>query len=112
MKPRVFILQDQRNSRYDISGVKYYSQELIYVINNERVNPFDVYEFTELVRHRLIMETFNPEKDFICLTGSSILLSLFLAAIVRKYVNACQFKILIFDAKTNRYKLRMLNFEE
>lgn len=110
MKSRVFILQDQRNSRYDISGVKYYSKELVYVMDNERVNPFDINEFTELVRHRLIMENFNPEKDFICLTGSSILLSVFLAAIVRKCTYACQFKVLIFDAKKNQYKLRMLNF--
>lgn len=110
MKPRVFILQDQRNSRYDISGVKYYSNELIYIIGSERINPFDIYEFIELVQHRLVMEAFHPEKDFICLTGSSVLLSLFLAAIVRKYTYVDQFKVLIFDAKKNRYKLRMLNF--
>jgi len=107
-KPRIFILQSQ--SRYDISAVKYYSKELVYIIKQERINPFDINDFTELVKHRLIMENFNPEIDFICLTGSSVLLSLFLAIIVRKYTYCSQFKILIFDAATNKYKLRMLNF--
>ena len=110
MKPRVFILQDQLNSRYDISGVKYYSNKLIYIINREHINPFDIDEFVELVKHRFIMEDFNPEIDFICLTGSSILLSLFLAIIVRKYAYAGQFKVLMYDARNNKYKLRMLNF--
>lgn len=112
MKSRVFILQDQRNSRYDISSVKYYSKELIYVIDNERINPFDINEFTELIKHRFIMENFNPEKDFICLTGSSVLLSVFLAVIVMKYSYAGQFKVLIYDARNNKYKLRMLSFGE
>ena len=108
MKPRIFILQDQ--SRYDISAVKYYSDKLVYIINQERINPFDINEFIELIRHRLIMDNFNPGVDFICLTGSSILLSLFLATLVRKYTYTSQFKVLIYDARNNKYKLRMLNF--
>jgi len=109
-KPRVFILQNQ--SRYDISAAKYYSNKFVFIINKEHINPFDTYEFTELVRHKLIMESFNPERDFICLTGSSILLSLFLATLIRHYSYISQFKVLIFDAKTNKYKLRMLSFGE
>lgn len=110
MKPRVFILQDQRNSRYDISGVKYYSNELVYIINSERINPFDIDEFIELIKHRLIMEEFDPVADFICLTGSSVLLSLFLAVIVKHTNGYFNLKILIYDARNNKYKLRMLNF--
>lgn len=107
-KPRVFILQEQ--SRYDVSAVKYYSDKFVYIVSRERIDPFDIYEFTELVNHRLIMEEFNPEKDFICLTGSPILLSMFLAVLVRKYAYVDQFKVLIYDARNSKYKLRMLNF--
>lgn len=103
---RVFVLQKQ--GRYDISAVKYYSKNIIYIVNDEHINPFDTSGFVELVKHRLIMEDFNPDFDFICLTGSSILLSLFLAVIVAHY-NYTNIKILMFDAKLSRYKLRLLN---
>ena len=109
MKPKVFILQKQ--NRYDISAVKYYSDNIVYIINDERINPFDIQELTELVKHRLIMNNFNPEVDLICLTGSSVLLSLFLATIVVHtgggYSNL---KVLIYDARNSKYKLRILNF--
>jgi len=109
-KPRVFVLQKQQ--RYDISAVKYYSKEIIYIIKDEHINPFDTGGFTELVRHRLIMEDFNPDLDFVCLTGSSILLSLFLAVLVKQRNFDDQFKVLMFDAKKSQYKLRILNLGE
>ena len=106
-KARVFVLQKQK--RYDISAVKYYSDEIIYVVNNdEHISPFDTDGFIELVTHRLIMANFNPEIDFICLTGSSILLALFMASIGSCYSYA-NLKILMFDARTTNYKLRLLN---
>ena len=104
-EPKVFILQKQK--RYDTSAVKCYSKHPIYIIDQEYINPFDTTGFMELVRHRLIMETFDPNIDFICLTGSSILLSLFLAAVVKEYTYS-NIKLLIFDARHNKYRLRIL----
>ncbi len=104
-KSKVFILQKQ--NRYDTSAVKDYSNHLVYIINQEHIDPFDNAGFMELVKHRLIMEEFEPEKDFICLTGSSILLSLFLAAIVQEHTYA-NLKLLIFDARNHKYRLRIL----
>ena len=108
MEPRVFVLQTQK--RYDISAVKYYSKEIVYVLRDEHINPFDTDGFIELIKHRLIMEKFDPNKDFICLTGSSILLSLFIATIVWFTNGYSNLKVLMFDAKTTKYKLRILNF--
>jgi len=107
MEPRVFVLQTQK--RYDISAVEYYSKQLIYVLRDEHINPFDTAGFIELIKHRLIMEHFDPNKDFICLTGSSILLSLFMATVVW-HANYQNIKVLMFDAKTTKYNLRILNF--
>lgn len=108
-KARVFVLQNQNQKRYDISAVKYYSDEIVYVIGNiEHISPFDTPAFIDLVTHRLIMENFNPEIDFICLTGSSILLSLFAAILGSRYSYA-NLKVLMFDARNNNYKLRLLN---
>lgn len=108
MEPRVFVLQRQR--RYDISAVKHYSKELVYILNDEHINPFDTDGFIDLIRHRLVMEKFDANKDFICLTGSSILLALFMASIVWYTNGYANLKILMFDANTNKYKLRILNF--
>lgn len=104
-KPKVFILQKQ--TRYDTSAVKNYSNYPIYIINQEHISPFDNVGFMDLVKHRLIMEEFDPNIDFICLTGSSVLLSLFLAAIVAEHTYA-NLKLLIFDARNNKYRLRIL----
>jgi hypothetical protein len=105
---RVFVLQEQK--RYDISAVKYYSKEIVFVLQDEHVSPFDTYSFIDLVRRRLKVKEFDPENDFICLTGSSILLSLFMATLMQVNWHSKQFKVLIFDAKTSKYKLRILNF--
>ena len=108
MESRVFVLQRQK--RYDISAVEYYSKELVYVLNDEHINPFDTNGFVELIKHRLIMEHFDPNKDFICLTGSSVLLSLFMAIVIWYTNGYSNIKVLMFDAKTTKYKLRILNF--
>ncbi len=107
-KPRVFALQKQ--SRYDISAAKFYSKDTVYIVNDERINPFDTNELVELIQHRLVMEDFNPDIDFICLTGSSVLLSLFFGTIVRKFNFASSFKVLIYDARRSNYRLRIMNF--
>ena len=110
MEARVFILQAQK--RYDISAVKYYSKNLVYILKEEHISPFDTYGYIDLITHRLKEENFNPRKDFICLTGGSILLSIFLATLTRHFVYESQFKVLIFDARNNKYKLRILDLGE
>lgn len=104
-KPKVFILQKQ--TRYDTSAVKSFSSYPVYIINQEHISPFDNAGFMDLVKHRLIMEKFDPDTDFICLTGSSVLLALFLAAVVQgnAYRNL---KLLMFDARNHKYRLRIL----
>jgi len=104
---RVIVLQKQ--SRYDVSAVKYYSSDIVYIAEQENLSPFDTVPFAELVVHKLKMCQFDPANDFICLTGSSVLLSMFLAILVREYPFDTQFKILVYDARKSKYQLRMLN---
>ena len=104
---RVFVLQKQ--SRYDVSAVKFYSSHILYIADQENLNPFDTTPFAELVEHKLKMNQFDPDNDFICLTGSSVLLSIFLAILVRQYSYCGQFKILVYDARRSKYQLRLLN---
>ena len=104
---RVFVLQKQ--SRYDVSAVKYYSSDIVYIADGENLNPFDTDLFAELVSHKLKMANFDADHDFICLTGSSVLLSIFLAILVRQFPYNSQFKILVYDARRSKYQLRLLN---
>jgi hypothetical protein len=106
---RVFVLQKQ--NRYDISSVKDYSKNIIYLAEDERINQFDTFGFIDLIVYKLRKFEFNPDIDFICLTGSSVLLSLFLATITRRYNMHDNFKLLMFNSKTNKYQLRIANFE-
>lgn len=104
---RVFVLQKQ--SRYDVSAVKFYSPHILYIADQENLNPFDTTPFAELVVHKLKTCQFDADNDFICLTGSSVLLSIFLAILVREYPMNNQFKILVYDARRSKYQLRILN---
>lgn len=104
---RVFVLQKQ--SRYDVSAVKFYSPNIVYIADQENLNPFDTVLFAELVEHKLKVEKFDADNDFICLTGSSVLLVMFLAILVRQYIFNSQFKILVYDARRSKYQLRLLN---
>lgn len=106
-KQRVFVLQE--HGKYNVDAVKYYSKEIVYIVQEERINPFDTFSLIELIWHRLKVEKFNPHDDFICLTGSSVLLALYLSVITRYCSHCEQFKVLIYDAKKNNYKLRMIN---
>lgn len=105
-EPRVFVLQKQ--TKYDVSAAKYYTKSFVYIADNEKISPFDTYALIELIEHKLKVADFDPDVDFICLTGASVLLSLFLATIVRKYSMSTTFKLLIYDARKSKYQLRLM----
>jgi len=101
---RVFILQV--NSKYDVSAAKAYGH-LIWLVD-EYLNPFDTDKFISTVKRQLYdVNKFDAKKDVICLTGSSILVALFLAIVAHHHKNV---SVLLFDAETNKYKLRILSF--
>jgi len=101
---RIFILQI--NSKYDVSAAKTYGQ-IIYLVNGP-LNPFDTDAFVSAVEYELYTTCkFNAKKDVICLTGSSILVAMFLAVVARRHK---KINMLLFDAKISKYRLRVLSF--
>lgn len=105
--PRVFVLQKQ--SRYDVSAVEAYSTEIVYIADRETLSPFDTYGLIELIKHVLVVNDFDIKKDFICLTGQSVLLAIFLSVFVHMF-HYGHLRTLMFDARHNKYTLRILDF--
>jgi hypothetical protein len=102
---RVFILQF--SNRYDVSTAKDHGQ--IYYLTKERLDPFDPNETVRLIRRELSQKKFDPEEDMVALTGASNLVSLFLAVLARDYD---EFKVLIFDSRTEQYVLRTIDIKD
>lgn len=102
MKKRVFL--PIANDRYDTSLAKEYGD--IYVLHDGHLNPFNTNECICLLKNALIERDFDPKKDYLCMTGQSLVLSLCLAVVtsVHKRVN-----ILLFDATTNMYRCRVVD---
>jgi len=95
---RVFLLQ--KSNKYDVSAAEAYGK-IIYLID-DYLPPFDPDKTIERIRFELDQAKFNPNQDAIVLTGASILVSMFLAVLTFDYGKV---KTLLFDARTGRYKL-------
>lgn len=99
---RVFIPEE--NQRYNFDAAKTYG-ELLFMGEQGTVNPFkpDI-EMDEML-NGLEDQDFDPKEDFLCLTGKSLVVALFLAAAVRKYGTV---KTLMFDARVSAYRERII----
>lgn len=95
---RIFILQ--RSNKYNVSAAEAYG-EVIYLIE-DYLSPFNPDETIQRIRDRLKRINFDPNSDAIALTGTSILISLFLSILTYDYK---KIKVLLFDARTEKYKL-------
>jgi len=95
---RVFILQ--KSNKYDVSAAGAYG-EIVYLID-DYLAPFDPDKTLQHIRSRLDDMKFNPDEDAIVLTGASILVSMFLSVLTYDFHKV---KTLLFDARTGKYKL-------
>lgn len=105
MKSRVF--QVEPTPRFDVTECRE-KGEIVYV-GEMGFNPFDG-EIVSKVASRLTFLQFDPEKDYVCLTGSQLSVSLFLAVLTAMYPNQ-SLKLLMFHAKTSHYQERSFNPE-
>ncbi len=100
MLPRVF--QIEATPRFNTVGVLKYGT-LFAAFREGEFKPFTHGEKEILAALRY--DAFNPETDYICLTGPVINVSLFLATIVANYDGP--FKILMFNANSSKYDERL-----
>lgn len=97
---RVFIAE--RNPRYDIRAATRYGD--VVAITEDRLNPFNTVDFVEQVRNGL--SNFDPDRDYFCMTGQSLTISMALSVLIEMYGHA---RLLLFDARNSTYSERVFD---
>jgi len=98
---RVFL--PEPNARYGLFDAGDYG-EIVYV-SRERLNPFDIEYCTEQLVSGLA--DFDPEHDFICITGSTNTVAVVLAYVTAVF--AAPIQLLLFDARESVYRVRVFD---
>jgi hypothetical protein len=89
------------NNRYDLSALLAYG-DLKY-LTEEFINPFNTDHCIELLRAGL--EGFDPDEDYICMTGNLQIISFMMMIAYKKFST---FRVLMFDATQSNYKERVI----
>lgn len=101
-RPRTFIFAN--NDRFNTDNVVGFGDRK-YIFRDRR-SPFNVDDIIIDVWAKLIEEKFDPENDFIVLTGPMISVAVLLIAISSRYP---RFKLLMFDAAQSKYRERIID---
>ncbi len=90
------------NGRYDYSLAKSFGT--VSVLCLDHLNPFNTDDCVSIISKSLDEVGFDPENDYLCMTGQTIILSITLAVISARHE---KINVLLFDAATNMYKCRV-----
>lgn len=93
---RVFI--PVANNRFDIEQAKVFG-DIVY-LSKVHIPPFLIERTSDAMLAGIKREKFDPDNDFLALTGNSITLALCLATFAVQFP---KIKILLFDATTSMY---------
>lgn len=106
MNPRpILVMQDQRQKCIDEQLASFGDAHYLFEYRN-RPRAFEAQRCIETMISRLQEINFNPDKDFIVMTGQLIYVSLLLTAAISSY---SKLHILIFDAANERYVMRVIH---
>ena len=100
---RVFL--PYRSSRFNITDAERFG-EIIFLTKPREFSPFNTTLTVEALHAALEEAEFNPDEDFVCLTGEVLITAIFLAVASERYGRV---KLLMFDAKVGRYAERMID---
>lgn len=96
MCAKVFFIDGAKN--FDTADAARFGET---VFLNTFASPLNVEAYMQNCIHELDTHRFDINSDFIALTGRTLQVSLFLAAITRTW--EAQVKLLVFDARTGKY---------
>jgi len=91
--------------KFDLSKAETYG-ELVYLSRN-KINPFNIDGLIGLLKHRLKEIGFDPNKDYVCLTGSNLAVPVLIGVLASEYET---FKLLMFHAGSSEYVVRVFDF--
>lgn len=103
MTSRVFVAEP--NEQYDLSAASERGS-LVYLAR--RVNPISTAETVRMFLDALEEHKFDPDVDWICLSGKTATLCLLIAAAASHYE---KLPLLIFDARNGTYAERSINWD-
>ena len=101
--PRVFVIEQPR-IRFSQEKVEAFGTVVILFSDDDRrPSLFSPDEFADAVVEQLLKESFRPDEDCICVTGSMIAVSLLLMTVVSRWGRA---RLLMFNARSDGYVLK------
>ncbi len=101
----IFLTSTYDTQRYDISGAKEFG-EIIYISNRERFEDFE--ELGALILQRLHEESFDPDVDYVAMTGSSVLIPILLGVVLAEYGKV---KMLTYSFPKKNYLEREVSWD-
>jgi len=104
--PRVFFIQSPKPN-LDVSGAADFGD--IVTLMDNKVVPFLVHEFAPLTIRTLESYRYDPKKDYICLTGQMMAVSIAVAVAFQRYGTI---RLLAFNAVSGDYEERSLSVDD
>ena len=96
------VIVAEQTDKFDLSEAKAFG-DLTFLASEKSLRTFNVDETVKSLSDGLDSIEFDPEKDCICMSGQSIVLSYLLTIATVKYK---KIKILLYDGKHNIYQCR------
>jgi len=96
------------STRFDITSARKFGVP-VYLMASSASSPFNPEGFFEELDAEITRIGFDPEGDFIAMTGPAVHMALFVAFMVRRYD---ALNLLIFDARSSKYRKRRLSMEQ
>ena len=95
---RAFIIDD--DPRFDTAPAESFGRR---VFLNPSPSPFNALEFMRETRRLLVEQGYDPDRDFITMSGKAIKQSLFIGAVCSEWAPV---QLLLFHAPTNTYQVK------
>lgn len=76
-----------------------------FLMENDAFSPFQTDRVMKTVNDKLTAEGYDPERDFIAITGGHVLVAMFLASALYR---SGKVRALLFDARSSRYQERII----
>lgn len=96
MLPRTFL--PVPNNRFNVDELSNFGP--VQYLTTTHLSPFEGDEIMRNIRLGLKRNQYDPEKDYLVLTGNSVVLAYTMAVFVTEFP---KFKMLIFDARNSLY---------
>lgn len=96
-KSRVFFAS--RNQRFDVTAAEPFG-EIVYLFERDRPSPLRTQKVYDGILERMLSNDFDPNLDYIVLTGPNVYVAVLLAVAVAEFGGT---KMLVFDAPNDRY---------